>query len=439
MKTFCSQELFEQEQAHIPAGTSNPARTFRQVGGQSPIYMRQGKGAYLYDVDGNSYIDYVLGWGPSILGHAHAEVVASLNAQIERGTSFGTPTELELTLAQMIKKALPSIDMLRFVNSGTEANMAAVELARVHTKRERVIKFKGCYHGWYGPLLTGSPYRPVESNTGQVLIAEYNDLESVDELLRSYKGEIAGVIVEPVAGNMGVVPPSDGFLKGLRDLCDANASLLIFDEVMTGFRVAYGGAQERFSVTPDITCLGKIIGGGLPIGAYGAREEIMESVAPSGSMYQGGTYSGNPLSAAAGIATLHLLENPGMYELLEDRTKSLCKSIKAHADELDVPLCINQVGAMFCMFFQDGPVTNLDTVQLSDTKAFARYFWEMLERGVYLPPSQFEACHMSAMHTLDDIERTSQAAREALRIVAHRIPETASRSVAPQMASSREG
>jgi glutamate-1-semialdehyde 2,1-aminomutase len=418
MKTFRSQELFVQEQAHIPAGTSNPARTFRQVGGKSPVSMQRGKGAYLYDVDGNSYIDYIVGWGPLILGHAHPDVVAALNAQVERGTSFGTPTEPELILAQIIKTSLPSIDKLRFVNSGTEATMAAVELVKVHTSRERIIKFKGCYHGWYGPLLTGSPYRPVEKGTNQVLLAEYNDLASVDELLRMHKGEIAGIIVEPVAGNMGVVLPVDGFLQGLRDLCDAHDSLLIFDEVMTGFRVAYGGAQVRFHVTPDITCLGKIIGGGLPIGAYGGREDIMESVAPSGSMYQGGTHSGNPLSATAGIATLQQLENPAMYKQLEQSTKTLCKNIQAHANELDVPLSINQVGGMFCMFFQGSSVTNLDTVERSDTKAFATFFWEMLERGVYLPPSQFEASHMSVMHTPDDIERTSQAVREALCVVA---------------------
>jgi glutamate-1-semialdehyde 2,1-aminomutase len=417
MKTSRSQELFEQGQAQIPAGTSNPARTFRQIGGKAPNFMQQGKGAYLYDVDGNSYIDYIVGWGPLILGHAHPEVVAALHAQIKRGSSFGTPTEAELTLAQMIKQALPGINKLRFVNSGTEATMAAVELARVYTGRGRIIKFKGCYHGWYGPLLTGSPYRPMENSSGPVLLAEYNDLESVYELLRRYKGEIAGVIVEPVAGNMGVVPPVDGFLQGLRDLCDAHESLLIFDEVMTGFRVAYGGAQGRFGVMPDITCLGKIIGGGLPVGAYGGRADIMESVAPSGMMYQGGTYSGNPLMATAGIATLSLLEKPGVYEQLERRTEALHKSIKTRADELDVPLCINQVGAMFCMFFQDGPVTNLDTAQLSDTKAFARFFWEMLERGVYLPPSQFEAAHLSVMHTSEDIERTSQLAREALRVL----------------------
>ena len=297
--------------------------------------------------------------------------------------------------------------------------MAAVEVAKVHTKRERIMKFKGCYHGWYGPLLTGSPYRPAENSTGPILLAEYNDLESVDELLRRQKGEIAGVIVEPVAGNMGVVPPAAGFLQGLRELCDAHESLLIFDEVMTGFRVAYGGAQVRFSVTPDITCLGKIIGGGLPIGAYGGREDIMESVAPSGLMYQGGTYSGNPLSTATGIATLHQLEEPSIYEQLEQKAQTLCTSIKAHADELDVPLCINQVGAMFCIFFQDGPVTNLDTVQRSDTQAFAKFFWEMLERGIYLPPSQFEAAHLSTMHTADDIERTSQAAQEALHVEAN--------------------
>jgi len=380
--------------------------------------MQQGKGAYLYDVDGNTYTDYIMGWGPLILGHAHPEVVASLHAQLARGTSFGTPTELESTLAQMIEEALPSIHKLRFVNSGTEATMAAVELAKVHTGRERIIKFKGCYHGWYGPLLTGSPYRPVDSSTNQILLAEYNDLTSVDELLHNYQGEVAAVILEPVAGNMGVVPPTDGFLQGLRALCDAHGSLLIFDEVMTGFRVAYGGAQARFSVRPDITCLGKIIGGGLPIGAYGGRADIMASVAPSGSMYQGGTYSGNPLSATAGIATLHLLAKPGIYEQLEDRTKALCENIQAHADALAVPVCINQVGAMFCIFFQDGPVTNLDTVQLSDTKAFAKFFWGMLERGVYLPPSQFEAAHLSVMHTPEDIERASQAAKEALHSLA---------------------
>jgi glutamate-1-semialdehyde 2,1-aminomutase len=419
MKTFHSQELFVQQQAHIPAGTSNPARTFQQVGGGAPIYMQRGKGAYLYDVDGNSYMDYILGWGPLILGHTYPEVVALLTAQIEKGTSFGTPTESESTLAQMIKKALPSIDKLRFVNSGTEATMAAVELAKVYTGRERIIKFKGCYHGWYGPLLTGSPYRRAANGTDQVLLAEYNDLASVDELLRNHKGEIAGVIVEPVAGNMGVVPPVDGFLRGLRDLCDAHESLLIFDEVMTGFRVAYGGAQVRFRVTPDITCLGKIIGGGLPIGAYGGREDIMELVAPLGSMYQGGTYSGNPFSAAAGIATLQQLEKPDVYEQLERGANALCKSIRVHANDLDVPLCINQVGAMFCIFFQDGPVTNLETVQLSNTKAFARFFWEMLARGVYLPPSQFEAGHLSVMHTPDDLERTGQVAREALHIVAN--------------------
>jgi glutamate-1-semialdehyde 2,1-aminomutase len=417
MQTVRSQELFEQGQAQIPAGTSNPARTFRQVGGKAPSFMQQGKGAYLYDVDGNSYIDYIVGWGPLILGHAHPEVVAALHAQIQRGTSFGTPTEAELTLAQMIKQALPGVHKLRFVNSGTEATMAAVELAKVYTGRERIIKFRGCYHGWYGPLLTGSPYRPMENGGGQVLIAEYNDLESVYGLLRSYKDEIAGVIVEPVAGNMGVVPPINGFLQGLRDLCDAHGCLLIFDEVMTGFRVAYGGAQGRFNVIPDITCLGKIIGGGLPVGAYGGRADIMESAAPSGLMYQGGTYSGNPLTATAGIATLRLLEKPGMYEQLERGTEDLCKSIKAHADELDVPLCINRVGAMFCMYFQEGPVTNLDTAELSDTKAFARFFWAMLERGVYLPPSQFEAAHLSVMHTSDDIEHTSQVAREAMRVL----------------------
>jgi glutamate-1-semialdehyde 2,1-aminomutase len=381
--------------------------------------MRRGKGAYLYDVDGNSYLDYIVGWGPLMLGHAHPEIIAALYKQVERGTSFGTPTEPELLLAQLIKKALPSIDKIRFVNSGTEATMAAVELAKVHTKRERILKFQGCYHGWYGPLLTGSPYRPAEHEAGAVLLAEYNDLPSVEALLSRYKGEVACVIVEPVAGNMGVVPPAEGFLQGLRDLCDAHGSLLIFDEVMTGFRVAYGGAQVRFDVKPDLTCLGKIIGGGLPIGAYGGREDIMKSVAPSGSMYQGGTYSGNPLSASAGVAMLTQLERPGCYAQLEQNAITLCKNIAIHADAAGVPLHVNQVGAMFCCFFQEGPVTNLDTVQRSDSAAFAQFFWEMLERGIYLPPSQFEAAHLSMAHTPEDIERTSEAAREALGVVAH--------------------
>ena len=414
MEMSRSEKLFDQGILHIPAGTSNPARGFQQVGGESPLFMERGRGAYLYDVDGNSYIDYVLGWGPLIMGHAHPQVVAALKAQIERGVGFGTPTELELTLAQTIKKALPSIQMVRFVNSGTEATMAAVELAKAYTKRKRIVKFKGCYHGWSGPLLTGSPYRPAESNSHQVLVARYNELDSVRDLLHRYGEEIAAIIVEPVAANMGVVLPSDGFLESLRRMCDDAGALLIFDEVMTGFRVAYGGAQTRFGVLPDVTCLGKIIGGGLPTGAYGARQEIMESVAPLGSMYQGGTFSGNPLSAAAGIATLCLLENPGVYEQLEHRTMSLCESIKTYASELGVPVWINQVGGLFCVFFHEDPVMDFDTVQLSDTEAFARYFWEMLARGIYLPPSQFEACHLSLAHTPDDIGRTSEAVHEAL-------------------------
>jgi glutamate-1-semialdehyde 2,1-aminomutase len=412
---YRSKQLFEQALLEIPAGTSNPARCFQQVGEKPPIFMQRGKGAYLYDVDDNSFIDYVLGWGPLIIGHAHSQVVAAVQAQVEKGVTFGSPTETEQSLAGMIKNALPTIQMLRFVNSGTEATMAAVELARAYTKRERIIKFKGCYHGWYGPLLAGTPYHIGETGSGQMLIANYNDLGSVNELFKRYGEEIAGLIVEPVAGNMGVVLPTNNFLEGLRQLCKKAGTLLIFDEVMTGFRVAYGGAQTLLNVTPDITCLGKIIGGGLPIGAYGATQEIMNSVAPLGPMYQGGTYSGNPHSAAAGIATLRFLDNPGIYEQLNDKAQSLCNSIKIHAAHLGVPVWINQMGAMFCVFFQNGPVTNFDEVKLSDTKSFAKYFWEMISRGIYLPPSQFEACHLSTAHTSGDIERTSQIVYESLR------------------------
>lgn len=407
----------------MPGGVSSPVRAFKSVGGQ-PIVFDRVKGAYIWDVDGNQYIDYVGTWGPAICGHAHPEVISALAAVLEKGTSFGAPCQLENVLAEMVVKAVPSIEMVRFVNSGTEACMSVLRLMRAYTQREKVIKFSGCYHGHADMFLVqagsgvatlGLPDSPgvPKSATINTLAAPYNDLETVKALFAENPGEIAGVILEPVVGNSGFVPPDAGFLEGLREITQEQEALLVFDEVMTGFRIAYGGAQEKFDVTPDLTTLGKIIGGGLPVGAYGGRRDIMEMVAPAGSMYQAGTLSGNPLAMTAGIKTLELLQAPGTYEQLERTTRTLINGLLQAAQEAGHEACGGNISGMFGLFFQAGPVHSYEDAKNSDTAKFGRFHRAMLERGIYLAPSQFEAGFMSLAHTDEDIERTIAAAREA--------------------------
>jgi glutamate-1-semialdehyde 2,1-aminomutase len=389
------------------------------------LFIARGAGPYLYDADGNRYIDYVLSWGPLILGHAHPQVVAALQEALDRGTSYGAPSQPELQLAELICAAMPAIEMLRFVNSGTEATMSAIRLARAFTGRDRLIKFAGCYHGHADMLLVqagsgvatlGLPDSPgvPAGATGDTLVASYNDLASVEALFAQFGAEIAAIIVEPVAGNMGVVLPQDGFLQGLRDLCDRHGALLIFDEVMTGFRVHPGGAQARYQVTPDLTTLGKVIGGGLPVGAYGGRREIMQQVAPAGPVYQAGTLSGNPLAMAAGFATLgHLLEN-GVWKRLEDASKRLVDGIKEILSGSGLGAQISRAGTMFSIFFTPDLVINWESANVADTKQYARFFSKMLHLGIYLPPSQFEANFMSVAHTDEILEDTLQAIEKSI-------------------------
>ena len=419
-----SHTLYQEAQQLLPGGVNSPVRAFRGVGGE-PIFIDSARGPYLFDVDGNRYLDYVQSWGPMILGHAHASVVEAVIQASKRGFSFGAPTEAESELAKMVIESVPSIEMVRFVNSGTEATMSALRLARAYTGRHKIIKFSGCYHGHADMLLVqagsgvatmglpDSPGVPPEA-TGNTLIAPYNDIEAVEMLFDTYPTEIAAVIVEPVAANMGLVLPQPGFLEQLRSLTKAYGALLIFDEVMTGFRVALGGMQERVGITPDLTCLGKIIGGGLPVGAYGGRREIMEQVAPLGAMYQAGTLSGNPLAMAAGIATLTEMRKPGQYEELERKSQMLGNGLERVKNETGVELQFARIGAMFCLYFTGQPVTDYASAKSSDTASFAQYFWNMLARGIYLPPSQFEACFISL--ALDDemIEETIESARLAL-------------------------
>src|SRR3989449_1267636 len=385
-----SHALFEEAQQLLPGGVNSPVRAFRGVGGE-PIFIDSARGPYLYDVDGNRYLDYVQSWGPMILGHAHPAVVQAVVYASMRGFSFGAPTQTESELAKLVIESVPSIEMVRFVNSGTEATMSALRLARAYTGRRKIIKFSGCYHGHADMLLVqagsgvatmglpDSPGVPPEA-TGNTLIAPYNDIEAVETLFHTYPTEIAAVIVEPVAANMGLVLPQPGFLEQLRSLTKAYGALLIFDEVMTGFRVALGGMQERVGITPDLTCLGKIIGGGLPVGAYGGRREIMEQVAPVGTMYQAGTLSGNPLAMAAGIATLTELRKPGQYEELERKSQLLGDAIAYAIHKTGVAAQLVRIGAMFCLFFTDQPVTDYARAKTSDTVRFARFFWNMLAR-----------------------------------------------------------
>uniref|UniRef100_A0A7C3Z034 Glutamate-1-semialdehyde 2,1-aminomutase n=1 Tax=Desulfobacca acetoxidans TaxID=60893 RepID=A0A7C3Z034_9BACT len=425
MLTFStSSKLFARARACIPGGVNSPVRAWQAVGG-APFFISKGEGSRIFDLDGHSFIDYVGSWGPLILGHAHPRVVDAVQQAAARGTSFGAPTAGEVELAELLCQAVPSLEMVRLVTSGTEACMSALRLARAATGRPLVVKFDGGYHGHGDSFLVaagsgvltqaipGSPGVPKEI-AGLTLSLPYNDLHRVAQVFEARGGEIAAIIVEPVAGNMGVVEPQPDFLPGLRRLCDRYASLLIFDEVITGFRVAWGGAQSRFGVTPDLTCLGKIIGGGLPIGAYGGRRDLMEQMAPVGPVYQAGTLSGNPVAVAAGLAALTALKERDFYAELENKGAWLAAELSNAAAQAGVPVTINRVGSMLTVFFTPGPVAGLAEAQKADLEAFARFFQGMLQAGVYLPPSQFEAWFVSAAHSEADLEHTAAAARQAL-------------------------
>ena len=424
-KTQVSKRLFKEARRLLPGGVDSPVRAFKAVGG-TPRFIVRGRGSKLYDADGNRYIDYVGSWGPLILGHADPRVTAAVKRVIGNGTSFGAATEVEIRLAEMICRAMPSIEMLRFVNSGTEATMSAIRLARAFTGRERIIKFEGCYHGHSDSLLvsggSGMATLSIPDSPGVLrqaarytLVAAYNDIQSVQRLFDKYPGEIAAVIVEPVAANMGVVQPARGFLGGLRRLTKKYGALLIFDEVITGFRIAYGGAQGLFGIKPDITCLGKIIGGGLPVGAYGGRRDIMKMMAPEGQVYQAGTLSGNPLAMTAGIETLRILNDARVYRQLEERTAALQEGIAAAACQACIPLSIARAGSLLTVFFSGGEVSDYSSVRSCDTGLFARFFNSLLNDGIYWPPSQFEAAFVSLAHSPQDIETTIRAAGKAFK------------------------
>mmetsp|Transcript_80 Transcript_80/g.249 ORF Transcript_80/g.249 Transcript_80/m.249 type:complete len:469 (-) Transcript_80:371-1777(-) len=423
--TTRSDEIFKAAQDILPGGVNSPVRAFKSVGG-NPIVFEKVKGPYAFDVDGNKYIDYVGSWGPAICGHARDEVNEVLIAQIAKGTSFGAPCELENTLGQMVIDRVPSVEMVRFVNSGTEACLSVLRLMRAYTKREKVIKFVGCYHGHADSFLVqagsgvatlGLPDCPgvPSGSTAGTLCATYNNMESVKAIFEANKGEIAGVILEPVVGNSGFIAPTQEFLEGLREITKAEGALLCFDEVMTGFRIAKGCAQEYFGVTPDLTTMGKVIGGGLPVGAYGGRRDIMEMVAPAGPMYQAGTLSGNPLAMTAGIKTLEILSEPGAYEYLEKITKPLIEGILEAGRDAGHAVCGGSISGMFGFFFCEGPVTCFEEATASDTEKFGRWHRGMLEQGVYLAPSQYEAGFTSLQHTEADIERTIEAARKVMK------------------------
>jgi glutamate-1-semialdehyde 2,1-aminomutase len=417
--------LYHRALEMIPGGVNSPVRAFKAIG-VPPIFIEHAKGSKIYDADGNEYIDYVGSWGPMILGHAHPKIVLALKKAIPKGTSYGAPTALEIELANKVRKAFPSIELARMVSSGTEAVMSAIRVARGYTGRTKMIKFEGCYHGHGDSLLvkagSGAMTFGIPDSLGipedlakHTLTASYNNLESVKALVTQYPEQIACIVVEPIAGNMGVVLPERGFLEGLRKICDEKGILLIFDEVISGFRAAYGGAQELYKIKADMTCLGKIIGGGLPVGAYGGRRAIMERVSPLGGVYQAGTLSGNPLAMTAGIATLELLKGKKIYQDLEKKTLYLAERISECAEERGIPYSINRAIGMFTLFFTEGPVRDYRSAKTSDTKRFARFFIEMMNEGIYLPPSQFEAWFISLAHTQKDLDKTIEACDTALR------------------------
>jgi glutamate-1-semialdehyde 2,1-aminomutase len=420
-----SAAFFAEAKRTIPGGVNSPVRAFKSVG-CDPIFISRAEGSRIYDVDGNGYIDYVGSWGPMILGHCHPKVVEAITEAAKNGASFGAPTEKEIVLAEMVCEAYPNIEMVRMVSSGTEATMSAIRLARGYTGRDKILKFDGCYHGHADALLvkagSGAATFGVPTSLGvpadfakHTLTATYNDLADTKAVVGANKGAIACIILEAVAGNMGCVAPRPGFLEGLRALCDAEGILLIVDEVMTGFRVAFGGAQERFGVRGDLVCLGKIIGGGLPVGAFGGRREIMEILSPAGGVYQAGTLSGNPLAMSAGIATLKLLKAEGFYDIIEEKSAYLEKGLLGAAKEAPFKTSWQRVGGMFCTFFTEGPVYSFTDAAKSDTKAFGKFFRAMLEEGINLAPSQFEAGFMSAAHSTDDLDRTIEAARRSFK------------------------
>lgn len=423
-----SKKLFETAKNNLPGGVNSPVRAYKSVGG-SPLFIQKGAGSKIVDADGNEYIDYIGSWGPHLFGHNPPFIKEALLKAIESGTSFGAPTELEVKMAALIKELVPSIDLVRMVNSGTEATMSAVRAARGFTGKDKFIKFEGCYHGHAdyflikagsGALTLGTPTSPgvTKNNAKDTLLARYNSLDSIKSIVSANKNEIAAVIIEPVVGNMGVVIPEKSFMEGLVEICRSEGILLIFDEVMTGFRLAKGGAQEVFGIKPDLTTFGKIIGGGLPVGAFGGRKDIMEQVAPSGPVYQAGTLSGNPLAMAAGFAMLsYIKENPAVYTLLEEKSKKLEDGFKSNLNELDMNCIINRTGSMMSIFFTGKPVTDFESACASDTAMFGKYFHSMLEQGIYLPPAQFEAFFISLAHSDDDIEKTIKANYNALKML----------------------
>ena len=422
-----SSRLFAKAKEIIPGGVNSPVRAFKSVG-CDPIFISRAEGSRIYDADGNDYIDYVGSWGPMILGHCHPKVVEAIQQAASSGASFGAPTEREIVLAEMVREAYPNIEMVRMVSSGTEATMSAIRLARGYTGRDKILKFDGCYHGHADSLLvkagSGAATFGVPTSPGvpadfakYTLTAAYNNLDEVKELVAANKGELACIILEPIAGNMGCVAPQPGFLEGLRSICDAEGIVLIIDEVMTGFRVAYGGAQERFNVRGDLVCLGKIIGGGLPVGAFGGKREIMENLSPVGGVYQAGTLSGNPLAMSAGIATLNLLKQDGFYDIIEEKSAYLCKGLEQAASNAGVPTSLQRVGGMFCTYFQAEEVINFADVKVETTEIFSRFFRSMLSEGINLAPSQYEAGFMSAAHSTEDLDKTIDAAAKSFKLL----------------------